>query len=108
MSHYFRAAAAVLLLLTAVLIATPATQPPEQPSVTLPPELDRVLRDYEQAWSHGDAAALAKLFTEDGFVLSPGKPMAHGRAAIESAYGGSGGGPLAVRAGGVPREGKGG
>lgn len=106
MSHYFRAAAAVLLFLTAVLIAVPETEPSRQPSVTLPPELDRVLRDYEQAWSHRDAAALAKLFAEDGFVLSPGKPMVRGRAAIEKAYSGSRGAPLALRAVAFATEGK--
>lgn len=38
------------------------------PSVTLPPELDGVLRDYEAAWQAGNANALASLFTEDGLV----------------------------------------
>ncbi len=40
------------------------------PSVELPGELDRVLRDYEKAWKAGDAEALAALFTGDGFVSS--------------------------------------
>ena len=31
--------------------------------ITLPPELDRVLRDYERAWQARDAAGLAALFT---------------------------------------------
>lgn len=38
------------------------------PLVTLPAELDRVLRDYERAWRAGDGAGLATLFTPDGFV----------------------------------------
>jgi ketosteroid isomerase-like protein len=67
------------------------------PSVPLPPELSRVLTDYETAWSSRDAAALARLFAEDGFVLSGGKPPIRGRAAIEAAYAGSGG-PLFLRA----------
>jgi ketosteroid isomerase-like protein len=67
------------------------------PSVALPPELARVLTDYEDAWSRKDAAALARLFAEDGWVLANGAPPAHGRAAIERAYSGSGG-PLALRA----------
>ncbi|NNE34150.1 MAG: DUF4440 domain-containing protein, partial [Rhodothermales bacterium] len=37
--------------------------------MTLPPELDRVLRDYEQAWRSSDEVVLAKLFAHDGFVL---------------------------------------
>lgn len=61
------------------------------PSVTLPPALDRVLRDYERRWAAGDAAALAELFTEDGFVLSSGNTPVRGRAAIRERYANAGG-----------------
>lgn len=67
------------------------------PSITLPPALDRVLRDYERAWVGKDAAALAELFAEDGFVLSNEKAAVRGRAAIREAYAGAGG-PLALKA----------
>lgn len=60
-------------------------------SASLPAELDRVLRDYERAWQAGDAAALAALFTEDGFVLGSGRPPARGREAIRAAYQNAGG-----------------
>jgi uncharacterized protein (TIGR02246 family) len=73
-------------------------QPAPQPSVPLPAPLERVLTDYEKAWSAKDAPALARLFVEDGFVLSPGRPMVRGRIAIEHAYASSGGGPLSLRA----------
>jgi ketosteroid isomerase-like protein len=63
----------------------------------LPAPLARVLTDYEAAWSRKDAAALAALFAEDGFVLSSGTPPVRGRAAIERHYMGQGG-PLALRA----------
>ena len=56
-----------------------------QPSVELPAELERVLRDYERAWAAGDEGALAQLFTEDGFV-SGERGWIHGRAAIEQEY----------------------
>ncbi|MCA9736399.1 MAG: nuclear transport factor 2 family protein [Gemmatimonadetes bacterium] len=62
----------------------------------LPPELERVLRDYEQAWSGGDAEGLARLFTEDGFVPRP-HGWTRGRAAILDAYA-STGGDLRLRA----------
>ena len=75
----------------------PAT-PKEIPSVILPPELDRVLRDYERAWRAGDAAALAALFAEDGFILQSNRPPVRGRKAIQAAYEGGGGGPLRLRA----------
>ena len=83
---------------------TPAVAP-AMPAVPLPPELDRVLRDYERAWQGRDAAGLAALFTEDGFVLSNGKPPVRGRAAIREAYAKSGG-PLALRALAFTTEGK--
>jgi ketosteroid isomerase-like protein len=80
----------------------PAVSPPPAvvaalPSVTLPPELDRVLRDYERAWQAKDPAALAALFAEDGFVLASGRPPVRGRDGIRAAYAGAGG-PLALRA----------
>ena len=39
-----------------------------QASITLPAELDRILRDYEKAWTGGEAAKLASLFVDDGYV----------------------------------------
>jgi ketosteroid isomerase-like protein len=74
---------------------TPVASP--LPSVQLPPPLARVLTDYETAWRARDAAALARLFAEDGFVLSNGRPPVRGRPAIERHYTGQGG-PLALRA----------
>jgi len=73
------------------------TPAPSLPSVMLPAPLARVLTDYETAWQRKDAAALAALFTEDGFVLSSGTPPVRGRAQIEKHYTGQGG-PLALRA----------
>lgn len=74
-------------------------------AVALPAELDRVLRDYERAWRAGDAAALAALFTPDGFVLQPGRAPARGRAAIQAAYQGQGGGALRLWALGFGADG---
>jgi ketosteroid isomerase-like protein len=89
-----------LLLAVASIVA--AQQPAETPaaplpSVQLPPELARVLTDYEAGWRAGDGAALARLFAEDGFVLPNGAPPVRGRAAIQRYYKGPGG-PLALRA----------
>ena len=67
------------------------------PSVALPPEIDRVLRDYEKHWSAKDAEELSKIFTEDGFVLASGEVPVRGRDAVRQAYTGKGG-PLALRA----------
>ncbi|MEO8200575.1 MAG: nuclear transport factor 2 family protein [Gemmatimonadota bacterium] len=66
------------------------------PSIILPPELDRVLRDYERAWRAGDEAALAALFTTDGVVPSP-QGWVRGVTDIEKAYR-EGAGPLSLRA----------
>jgi hypothetical protein len=80
------------LLLTAVdpAFSQPTPTPAALPSVALPPELDRVLRDYERAWRARDAAALAELFAENGFVMSNGSPPVRGRAAIRAKYANSG------------------
>jgi ketosteroid isomerase-like protein len=73
-----------------------AAQPP-QPTVSLPPEVARVLTDYEEAWRAKDEKALAALFAQDGFVLSGGMPPVRGRKQIEKRYENSGG-PLVLRA----------
>jgi ketosteroid isomerase-like protein len=68
---------------------TPLQAPVPLPSVTLPPELDRVLRDYEKHWKANDGTALSELFTEDGFINRNG--WIRGRDAIRQAYARSGG-----------------
>lgn len=51
----------------------PSQRAPEPlPSVDLPSELDRVLRDYERHWAAGNADSLTALFTADGFVARRG------------------------------------
>ncbi len=69
----------------------------QEPSVKLPPELARVLTDYEAGWRAGDGPALARLFDEDGLVLPNGGPPVRGRAALQRYYKGPGG-PLVLRA----------
>ncbi len=69
----------------------------ELPSIQLPPELDRVLRDYERHWKASDGAALSALFTEDGFIQRGG-PWIRGREAIRTSYATVSGGDLRLRA----------
>lgn len=89
-------AVAVMLLISALSRGQePAAA--QEPSVKLPPELARVLTDYEAGWRVGDGAALARLFDEDGFVLPNGGPPVRGRAAVQRYYKGPGG-PLVLRA----------
>jgi ketosteroid isomerase-like protein len=85
------------IVLLLVLSFSAAADDAPLPSVDLPPELARVLRDYEKAWQARDAAALAELFAEDGFVMASSKPPVRGRDAIRKAYASSGG-ALALRA----------
>jgi ketosteroid isomerase-like protein len=90
----------MLLLSTCWPVGGAQQNPPsaqQQPSVELPPELARVLSDYDAAWQNRNAAALAALFVEDGFVLPQGYPPVRGRGAIERYYTGQGG-PLSLRA----------
>ena len=70
----------------------------ELPDAALPPDLDRVLRDYERAWRAGDAKAIASLFTEDGVLLQNYRPPIRGRSAIQAVYEGKRGSPLRLRA----------
>src|SRR5260370_13519467 len=80
----------MLLVLAGTVIAAHQAAKSQEASITLPPSLARVLTDYERGWKAGDAAALAQLFTEDGFVLSPGQPPVKGRVAIQKLYTGPG------------------
>ena len=88
-----------LMFFTLSAGSTLAQQPSPSGDITiiLPPELDRVLRDYEAGWKAGDAAALSRLFTDDGFVLPDGQPPVKGREAIQKLYTAKGA-PLALRA----------
>ena len=88
---------ALIVLLDCVSSAQAQDSTPPLPSVTLPAPLARVLTDYERAWGKPDAAELAKLFAEDGFVLAGGSPPLRGRAAIQQHYANAGG-PLSRRA----------
>lgn len=86
--------AATLLMALPVGVEAQATvvrTPPNIPGVELPPELNRVLRDYESAWRSRNAAALAELFIPEGFVLSNGKPPIKGQANITAGYVDAGG-----------------
>jgi ketosteroid isomerase-like protein len=93
-------AAALLCLVAPAVAAAQSSAPAEAaaplPSVAVPAEVERVMRDYERAWGARDAAGLAALFTDDGMVLGNGQPPVRGRAAVQRAYTGAGG-PLALR-----------
>jgi ketosteroid isomerase-like protein len=106
-SGIMRKAIRTLLFMTLLVAASASGQdtPAAEPSVSLPPDLARVLTDYEAAWSKKDAAALAGLFAEDGFVLPSGNPPVRGRAAIQKHYTGHGG-PLSLRAIAYAAEGR--
>ena len=95
-----------VVALSLMLVAGPlfAQDPPAPATVTelsdsaLPPDLDRVLRDYERAWHAGDAKAIASLFTEDGVLLQNYRRPIRGRPAIQAVYEGQRGSPLRLRA----------
>ena len=98
------ALALLLTLAPAAASAQAAHAPAAAPVVELPAGLEAVLRNYETAWRNRDAAALAALFTDDGFVLRPGRPLVRGTEAIRVAYAGAGG-PLVLRPYGFAFEG---
>ena len=70
--------------------------PAQLPTVNLPPELDRVLRDYERHWKAKDGAALSALFTDDGFINRG--TWIRGRDTIRTTYSETSGGDLRLRA----------
>ena len=76
--------------------SAPEQRPEPQPSVDLPGELDRVLRDYEKHWSAGEAEELSRLFVEEGLIVRQGTWI-RGREAIQAAYRNASG-PLRLRA----------
>ncbi|MES2899426.1 MAG: DUF4440 domain-containing protein [Pseudomonadota bacterium] len=86
-----------LALLLSLATATAATAQ-ALPSVALPADLERVLRDYEKAWVANDPAALARLFTADGMALPSGQLPALGPDNIRKAYSTGAGSPLLLRA----------
>ena len=59
-----------------------------EPSIELPAELERVLREYESAWRRG-GAELAALFTEDGFVLARSQALSYSLSTRSSSAGSS-------------------
>lgn len=63
-------------------------QPESLPSVELPADLDRVLRDYERHWAAGNADSLVALFTADGFVARRGGWI-RGEAGLRDSLGGT-------------------
>lgn len=84
-------------LLAAAIAAFPAFAQP-LPSVVLPPDIDRVLKDYEKAWSANDASALASLFLPNGMALPSGQLPGRGTDAIRKAYSHGGAMPTTLRA----------
>lgn len=82
------------IMLCCLAWAAPAAAQVERVPVEtaqLPPELDRVLRDYEAAWGARDSRRLAALFHTDGFVLASGSMPVRGRDAIARHYDNAGG-----------------
>lgn len=74
------------------------TSAPATSSLTLPPQLQRVLDDYASAWEMHDAKAIAALFAPDRTVVPNACPPVTGREAVETCYAAHGGGPLHLRA----------
>jgi ketosteroid isomerase-like protein len=74
-----------------MMIASAQSQASELPqSISLPPELQNVLSKYQAAWQNSESKTLARLFSEDGFVLANGNEPIRGRKQIEEYYSNSG------------------
>ena len=84
---------AIALILGAIFQAKAQELPDQtvqvsQPSIDLPPDLERILRDYERHWRNGNNEGLSLLFVEDGLIAHSGTWI-RGRIAIREAYEGS-------------------
>ena len=88
----------IVLTILGIVMSAFTAQAQDVKPIEVPGELREVLDNYEKHWEAADAEALAGLFTEDGFVLSRGRPPIRGRAAIADAYTESGGSRLVLRA----------
>lgn len=85
-------------LLAALFIACSAiTWAQPLPTVTLPPDVARVLQDYARAWQANDPVALSQLFAADGMALPSGQPPSQGAQSIRKAYSQGAGQPLHLR-----------
>lgn len=72
------------VLVLAVLAGCQST-PKEDPAV-LRSALDTINRQFMEAFSNKDGAALGLLYTEDAIALPPGAVQVEGRAAIEAMW----------------------
>ncbi len=86
-----------LLAAAAIAFASSAVWAQRLPTVPLPPEIDRVLKDYSRAWEANDPVALSRLFAADGMALPQGQPPALGAESIRKAYSQGAGMPLSLR-----------
>ena len=88
----------LVAIVSGLLAAAPAPALAQAPSsMSVPPEVERVLRDYEKAWAANDVKGLAALFAEDGMALPSNQAPARGREDIAKAYSGGGGQPTDLR-----------
>ena len=77
----------VLTLAVSFLVSCATTPPP--PQDTTAEDMNAIKAASEQfvdAFNRGDAAALAALFTEEGYLLPPNSPMIVGSAAIQAHF----------------------
>jgi uncharacterized protein (TIGR02246 family) len=77
----------MLPLVGVVLAATQATRPGSSAQPSAPDsELQKLADSYSAAWSKGDAAALAALYTNDAFYIDSGMVLMKDRAEIEATF----------------------
>lgn len=76
--------AVVAMLPLHVAVSSAQSTQPAQPSTD--PELQKLADSYTAAWSKGDAAALAALYTTDAFYIDSGSVLMKGRAEIEATF----------------------
>jgi uncharacterized protein (TIGR02246 family) len=79
------------LLLVAVLLAASAPAPfaaDKADPTAVRKAIEAANAEFTKLFAKGDAAAVAKLYTEDGALFPPGQPILRGRKKIEEFWGG--------------------
>lgn len=82
----------ILIAITAKSLQTLAQKEQQKlSSIELPVDFQKTLTDYEHSWKTSNTQALARLFTKNGYVLTPDRPIVQGRSNIQKIYAQAGG-----------------
>jgi len=87
-----KAKALLIAGLSGLLVACSANDGSDKPAAGGAAAHEQAIRKTNEQWlaliRDHDAAAVSRLYTEDGAMMAPGAPIAQGQPALEQAWGG--------------------